>query len=393
MLNNVFAQYMAGDSLLAQKYSQKAKIFLDEWQNDSAAFYYRKSADIYEKLEMWVKCAATYSDLLKSLNKSFRYDEAEPVSKKMINIVNSNVYSFNSPNSRKKLFTIYFNIGNVYNRSNELDSANYYYSLASKQITKRDYREIGLLYIGLRGMHKKKGNLIAMKAIKDSMLSLIPKITDKTVLWYMYYNIGKYYKSNYEYTIALMHYEKALYLINGKDSLKYAAFSLNAIGCTLLNLNEFHNAKNCFYNCLSYYNELYDKENYFHGMLYHNLALIYSYLGEYEKSINYYNKAIRIYKTFHPNMQILHIAGTYNNIAWVYLKQGNYEKSLELFKKSYKLRINILGEKHHEIANNLLNISEVYYQKKNYKKALEFIQRSIIANCEAYNDTNIVSSN
>ena len=107
MLNNVFAQYMAGDSLLAQKYSQKAKIFLDEWQNDSAAFYYRKSADIYEKLEMWVKCAATYSDLLKSLNKSFRYDEAEPVSKKMINIVNSNVYSFNSPNSRKKLFTIY----------------------------------------------------------------------------------------------------------------------------------------------------------------------------------------------------------------------------------------------------------------------------------------------
>jgi tetratricopeptide (TPR) repeat protein len=50
-----------------------------------------------------------------------------------------------------------------------------------------------------------------------------------------------------------------------------------------------------------------------------------------------------------------------NNIGLIYYKQGNYEKTLENYEKALKLTLSLFGENHPNTALSLGNIGSVYY--------------------------------
>ena len=109
---------------------------------------------------------------------------------------------------------------------------------------------------------------------------------------------------------------------------------------------------------------------------YGNIGLVYRNLGEYDKALDYYFKALEIRKDVlgekHPNT-----AGTYGNIGVVYHNLEDYDKALEFYNKALEIDKDVLGENHHDTAISYNNIGVVYDELGDYDKALEFHNKAL----------------
>ena len=110
--------------------------------------------------------------------------------------------------------------------------------------------------------------------------------------------------------------------------------------------------------------------------LYNNMAVVYSYQGEYEKAMEYYGKALaireRVLGTEHPDT-----AATYNNMAGVDSDRGEYGKALEYYGKALAIRERVLGTEHPSTATTYNNMAVVYQAKGDYGKALEYYGKAL----------------
>ena len=111
------------------------------------------------------------------------------------------------------------------------------------------------------------------------------------------------------------------------------------------------------------------------GLLFHNIAAVNNNQGEYDKALEWYQKALNIREKIlgpdHPDT-----AATYNNIAAVYSKQGEYNKALEWYQKALNIDEKILGPDHPSTATTYNNIALVYNNQGEYDKALEWYLKS-----------------
>ena len=112
------------------------------------------------------------------------------------------------------------------------------------------------------------------------------------------------------------------------------------------------------------------------SVLYNNMAGVYEDLGEYEKAMEYYGKALaireRVLGTEHPDT-----AATYNNMANVYYYQGDYSKALEYYGKDLAISERVLGFEHPSTAATYHNMAYVYKIQGNYEKALEYYGKDL----------------
>lgn len=109
---------------------------------------------------------------------------------------------------------------------------------------------------------------------------------------------------------------------------------------------------------------------------YGNIGLVYRNLGDYNKSLEYYFKALEIRKDVlgekHPTT-----AGSYGNIGVVYHNLGEYDKALEFYNKALEIDKDVLGENHHDTAISYNNIGVVYDELGDYDKALEYHNKAL----------------
>ena len=111
------------------------------------------------------------------------------------------------------------------------------------------------------------------------------------------------------------------------------------------------------------------------AVLFNNMAVVYQAQGDYEKALEYYEKAQAIKEKVlgkdHPST-----AGTYNNMAGVYEDKGDYEKALEYYEKAQAIREKVLGKEHPSTATTYNNMAVVYQAQGDYEKALEYYEKA-----------------
>ena len=107
-----------------------------------------------------------------------------------------------------------------------------------------------------------------------------------------------------------------------------------------------------------------------------NLGIVYGAQENYTKALEYYQRAMNIWKNKygedHP-----YLAATYNNMGHVYLDQGDYGKALEYYNKSLTLLEKSYGSNNPNGAKVLASIGKVYNLQGDYTKALEYYQRAL----------------
>lgn len=160
---------------------------------------------------------------------------------------------------------------------------------------------------------KENGGQQAVKALCEKGLQLGKGVNDAFIIGLAHHQLSQYYRENTAYEEAIA-------------ELKLAA-------------------------------EYYDEERFpdYKGLVYNDIGHIYSRLGEFESSFEYFLKAIAVFEKSGFDKEI---ANTLGNIAIVHYRMGDRPKAIEMFKKSATIREKIEDVK--GLATIYGNLSTAY---------------------------------
>jgi len=109
---------------------------------------------------------------------------------------------------------------------------------------------------------------------------------------------------------------------------------------------------------------------------YHELGVVYDSLGDFESSKRYYEKGLEIRRTLYGE-QHQEIAESYDGIALVYESLGNFEKAILYYQRGLDMFKAIYGENHPLTAKSYNNLATVYKIQAQNEKAIEYYQKTL----------------
>ena len=161
---------------------------------------------------------------------------------------------------------------------------------------------------------------------------------------------------------------------NGQNETTAKAY--NCLGCDYDDLGDYDKALEYHNKALEIRKDVLGENHPDTADSYSNLGIVYKNLGNYDKALGYHNKALEIKKDVlgenHPNT-----AMSYNNIGVVYDDLGDYDKALEYYFKALEITKDVLGENHRDTAGSYNNIGVVYDNLGDYDKALEYYNKAL----------------
>ncbi len=104
-----------------------------------------------------------------------------------------------------------------------------------------------------------------------------------------------------------------------------------------------------------------------------NIGLTYYSTSNYEKSLEYFTRILKIQLDRSDN---LGVASAYNNIGIIYDELGRYPAALESYQRSLDLKQKIGDEG--TIANTINNIGFLYNKTNDHDKAYEYFNRALV---------------
>jgi len=108
----------------------------------------------------------------------------------------------------------------------------------------------------------------------------------------------------------------------------------------------------------------------------HNIGVIYRNLGDNQKSIEYKMKALEIRRDVLPEKHV-QIADSLHSLGVSYGDLGDHQKSIQFLEKALEIQRSFLTEKHPR-ADSLHNLGTVYGSLGDYQKSIEFLERALV---------------
>jgi tetratricopeptide (TPR) repeat protein len=115
-------------------------------------------------------------------------------------------------------------------------------------------------------------------------------------------------------------------------------------------------------------------------------ALTMKELGEYDRAIDYYEKAFDIDLTIYGETHV-NSCRNLNNLGMVWNAKGNYDKAIDYFDKALRILKEVAGEKHLDFTATLLNnLGLAWAAKGNLDMGISFYEQALEVWKELYND-------
>lgn len=236
----------------------------------------------------------------------------------------------------------------------------------------------------------------------DSLESLLGNVSEKDSLLKgeIYYKLGGIYRKSFYGEKAYKEYFKAEKIFKALgDDFNYAKTLYN-IAVVQKNEKDFTASEVTSIEALTILNKLEQSNEVkkFKCYVYNNLGIIFDELEQFEKSIDYYKKAINLNReyeernSFYPSLYK-------NNLAFIYKRLGKYELAIQLYKEIisnkdlatekpsfYAMALNNYANSNY-LNGNIKNIPELYF--KAFKLIDSSNYRAIEINkylAEYYND-------
>jgi len=188
-----------------------------------------------------------------------------------------------------------------------------------------------------------------------------------------YIDIGMYYHSRVNFSKSLNYFLKAL---KNSSSTKLAEIYYY--------ISEQYIVQNNLQKAMEYTNKslkeikhikIKTDKDFILLINYANLASIYNIIGDYQKSLEFYKKALLIAKVnFGENHTIS--AKLYNNLSLLYMNIQSFGKALKYIEKALDIYSEIFPNKHVGTLDSLIHLSYIHLEMKNYEKALQSIDKS-----------------
>jgi tetratricopeptide (TPR) repeat protein len=181
------------------------------------------------------------------------------------------------------------------------------------------------------------------------------------------------------YDECIPYYERSIQI----DSIKYGttlhedlAIRYNNLGTAYSYKGENELAIGYFQKALAIDKAVFGKRHPNIAIDYNNLGITYDSKGEYGLAINYYQKALAVDKAVFGE-QRPQVAAYYNNLGSAYHSKGKYNRAIEFFEKASAIEKSIFGEQHPNVAVNYNNLGSAYDSKGEYGLAIEYHKKAL----------------
>jgi len=196
---------------------------------------------------------------------------------------------------------------------------------------------------------------------------------------YLNYLGNSYYKTG-NYNKALNYYFSELKLRRKYNVDPLNDDFLDKIARVYYSLNNYEMALKYYNNALSIHKSKYKQEkdpnyNLVLGQYYSKIGLVYYTMADYDKSISYYKRALNVTGTVDNDELLKGKIIIYNNLALNYTALGNLNQAIESVKKSEKI-ISELGVDGFEFFT-LSSLAEIYSKLNEFEKAENYLLKAI----------------
>lgn len=186
----------------------------------------------------------------------------------------------------------------------------------------------------------------------------------------IYQLMGVYYSQVGNYIFALKY---SNYALTKKKTLDYPIEEIaeiqNNIGSIYLKQNNFKEA-------IDYYNLALKNWKTFEsvrtGSAYVNLGAAYYYMGEKEKALEYYQKGEQFFSELNDSKELANI---YNHLGRLHQEEGDFEKAKIYFERALNTFIEL--DYHSGIADGYNNLAILYYYQEKVQLALAYFKKAL----------------
>ena len=98
---------------------------------------------------------------------------------------------------------------------------------------------------------------------------------------------------------------------------------------------------------------------------------------DYESSVNWYNKALRINQSIY-GFDDPETASDYNTIGYVYTKKGSYYDAIESYTEALHILIRTLGKDHPKVGVCYKHMGYAYEMDRKYSEAIDYYQKALL---------------
>lgn len=208
-------------------------------------------------------------------------------------------------------------------------------------------------------------------ALGDQALQLFETLDDAEGHGQLLMNIAWVCRALGDYAGALEHLMTCLHIYQRAGNVQGEIRALNGIGVMNWHLGDQENARKYYQDVIDLSREYQLKET--EGIALMNMGVLYcDGLGEYEKSIEYYEASDRIFIEV-GNLRARNDVQL--NLGVAFGNLGNYERSVEHYQRCLKA-VRKLGDRSGE-AHVLENIGALYNQQERYEDALTYLQQAL----------------
>jgi tetratricopeptide (TPR) repeat protein len=159
----------------------------------------------------------------------------------------------------------------------------------------------------------------------------------------------------------------------------------------LTRLSYLHLAESAFDDCKITLDELLDLNLKNFGLkhsktisTYKLIGLYYQQSGEYNRSIEFYDKCLKL-ETEIFGIESINVADTFNNLGMANVSLGNFKFALDYFEKSIKINSSLLGNNHPSVASCYSDFGYTYFEMGDYDKSFDYFNTALRINSEILN--------
>lgn len=283
-----------------------------------------------------------------------------------------------------ELAKVYHNLGIIYHyRGNYSKAVELYtkYEATLNNLDIKNHPSLGSTLMNMGDAYKRLGKFEESLFTLKKSIKLFEQVYGENHLKtaQAYENVGILYKEKEQYDDAEFYYKKtlAIRLENYSDQHPEIGFTYNNLGDLYNTQGDYYRALDYFFSALS----IFEKADYGEKMLdiagiSQNIGLAYSYMSEFLKAANYYNKSLEIREDILGKEHPL-VALTLMNLGVLYHQQNKFEKARETYDKAYSIYKTVIGENSAELSQISNNIGMIATEQDKFNEALTYHNKAI----------------
>ncbi|NOX85781.1 MAG: tetratricopeptide repeat protein [Chlorobi bacterium] len=273
------------------------------------------------------------------------------------------------------------NLGSIFRKEGELDSARVYYTQALELMQNaRDTLGMAKVFQAFSILYKFTGDYD--KGLESALKCnyLFEKYGKSENYIRSLIDLANIYEKLNDYDTALACYDLS-YRLSIKNNLpKVATTSLSNKGVIYFRLKKYDLSESEFEKAIAFNDSIHDSAEL--ARLHNNISILYLF-SDNEKKLKYHlNQSLKIAGSLNLPMEKMRALNTFGSY---YRRKKNYDKALQYYQKTLKLarQLGTLNG----IASAAYNVSLVYENMEKYKKALEYYRLSTAYSDSVFNET------